>query len=78
MTCTHNGVNSTKKRLGDMNMGRIVAIAGGDLLSTRKLNLHTIQLSNKANPPCPFCWNSKLRCRRIYRSNHQRMDKSGL
>lgn len=30
-------------------MGRIVAIAGGDLLSTRKLNLHTIQLSNKAN-----------------------------
>ena len=31
-----------------MNMGRIVAIAGGDLSSTRKLNLHTIQLSNKA------------------------------
>ena len=37
-----------------MNMGRIVAIAGGDLLSTRKLNLHTIQLSNKANPRVLF------------------------
>lgn len=37
-----------------MNMGRIVAIAGGDLLSTRKLNLHTIQLSNKANPHVLF------------------------
>lgn len=35
-------------------MGRIVAIAGGDLLSTRKLNLHTIQLSNKANPRVLF------------------------
>ena len=35
-------------------MGRIVAIAGGDLSSTRKLNLHTIQLSNKANPHVLF------------------------
>lgn len=35
-------------------MGRIVAIAGGDLSSTRKLNLHTIQLSNKANPRVLF------------------------
>ena len=35
-------------------MGRIVAITGGDLLSTRKLNLHTIQLSNKANPHVLF------------------------
>lgn len=27
-------------------MGRVVAIAGGDLLSTRKLNVHAITLSN--------------------------------
>lgn len=30
-------------------MGRIVAIAGGDLLSTRPINTYTIQLSNKRN-----------------------------
>lgn len=31
-------------------MGRVVAIAGGDLLSTRKLNVHAITLSNKTTP----------------------------
>ncbi len=30
-------------------MGRIVAIAGGDLSSTRELNIHTIKLANKTN-----------------------------
>ena len=35
-------------------MGRIVAIAGGDLLSTRQLNTHTIKLSNKRNPNVLF------------------------
>ncbi len=30
-------------------MGRIVAIAGGNLSSTRKLNIHTIKLTNKTN-----------------------------
>lgn len=30
-------------------MGRIVAIAGGDLLSTRPINTYTIQLRNKRN-----------------------------
>ena len=35
-------------------MGRIVAIAGGDLLSTRQLNIHTIKLSNKRNPNVLF------------------------
>ena len=35
-------------------MGRIVAIAGGDLLSTRQLNMHTIKLSNKRNPKVLF------------------------
>ncbi len=30
-------------------MGRIVAIAGGDLLSTRQLNTYTIKLSDKRN-----------------------------
>ena len=28
-------------------MGRIVAIAGGDLSSTREINIHTIKLTNK-------------------------------
>ena len=58
-------------------MGRIVAIAGGDLLSTRKLNLHTIQLSNKANPRVLFVGTASYDAEG-YRSNHQRMDKSGL
>lgn len=35
-------------------MGRIVAVSGGDLLSTRKLNLHTIKLTNYANPNVLF------------------------
>ena len=35
-------------------MGRIVAIAGGDLLSTRPLNIHAIKLSNKTNPNVLF------------------------
>ena len=35
-------------------MGRIVAIAGGDLSSTRKLNVHTIRLTNKTNPNVLF------------------------
>ena len=35
-------------------MGRIVAIAGGDLTSTEKLNMHTIKLSNKTNPNVLF------------------------
>lgn len=30
-------------------MGRIVAISGGDLLSTRQINIHAIKLSNKRN-----------------------------
>ena len=35
-------------------MGRVVAIAGGDLLSTRKLNEHAITLSNKTTPNVLF------------------------
>ncbi|RZS92041.1 Type 1 glutamine amidotransferase-like domain-containing protein [Cuneatibacter caecimuris] len=35
-------------------MGRIVAIAGGDLLSTRQLNAYTIKLSNKRTPNVLF------------------------
>lgn len=35
-------------------MGRIVAIAGGDLLSTRQLNTYTIKVSNKRNPNVLF------------------------
>lgn len=35
-------------------MGRVVAISGGDLSSTRPLNLHAIQLSGKANPNVLF------------------------
>lgn len=35
-------------------MGRIVAIAGGDLSSTRPLNKHAIQLSGKATPRVLF------------------------
>lgn len=35
-------------------MGRIVAIAGGDLSSTRPLNQHAIQLSGKSNPNVLF------------------------
>lgn len=35
-------------------MGRIVAISGGDLSSTRPLNLHAIKLSGKTNPNVLF------------------------
>ena len=35
-------------------MGRIVAIAGGDLSTTKELNIHTIKLSNKQNPNVLF------------------------
>lgn len=35
-------------------MGRIVAIAGGDLTSTRELNIHTIKLTDKINPNVLF------------------------
>lgn len=35
-------------------MGRIVAIAGGDLSSTRELNKHTITLTKKMNPNVLF------------------------
>lgn len=35
-------------------MGRIVAIAGGNLSSTRELNIHTIKLSDKTNPNVLF------------------------
>ena len=35
-------------------MGRMVAIAGGDLLSTRLLNIHAIKLSKKINPNVLF------------------------
>lgn len=35
-------------------MGRIVAIAGGDLSSTRELNIHSIKLTNKSNPNVLF------------------------
>ena len=35
-------------------MGRVVAIAGGDLSSTRELNMHTIKLANKSNPNVLF------------------------
>ena len=35
-------------------MGRIVAIAGGDLSSTRELNIHTIKLTNKTKPNVLF------------------------
>ena len=30
-------------------MGRVVAIAGGDLKSTRDLNIYTIKMTNKEN-----------------------------
>lgn len=35
-------------------MGRIVAIAGGDLTSTQTLNIHTIKMTNKMNPNVLF------------------------
>ena len=35
-------------------MGRIVAISGGDLSSTRKLNMYAITLTNKSNPNVLF------------------------
>lgn len=35
-------------------MGRIVAIAGGDLSSTRELNIHTVELTNKTKPNVLF------------------------
>ncbi len=35
-------------------MGRVVAIAGGDLQSTRELNLYAIKLTNKDNPNVLF------------------------
>lgn len=35
-------------------MGRVVAIAGGDLSSTRQLNIHAITLSDKSNPNVLF------------------------
>lgn len=35
-------------------MGRIVAIAGGDLSSTREFNIHTIKLTNKTKPNVLF------------------------
>lgn len=35
-------------------MGRVVAIAGGDLLSTKPLNIHAITLSNKTTPNVLF------------------------
>lgn len=35
-------------------MGRIVAIAGGDLTSTRELNRYAIELTNKINPNVLF------------------------
>lgn len=35
-------------------MGRIVAIAGGDLSSTREINIHTIKLTNYVNPNVLF------------------------
>ena len=43
-------------------MGRIVAIAGGDLLSTREINIHTIKLTNVTNPDVLFipCANEML------------------
>ena len=41
-------------------MGRIVAIAGGDLLSTREINIHTIKLTNVTNPNVLFIpWQMK-------------------
>ena len=39
-------------------MGRIVAISGGDLGSTRPLNLHAIKLSGKTNPNILFVGNA--------------------
>lgn len=41
-------------------MGRIVAIAGGDLSSTRELNIHTIKLTNKTNPNVLFIGTASL------------------
>lgn len=35
-------------------MGRVVAIAGGDLKSTRDLNIYTIKMTNKENPNVLF------------------------
>lgn len=35
-------------------MGRIVAIAGGDLSSTREINMHAITLTNKSTPNVLF------------------------
>lgn len=35
-------------------MGRVVAISGGDLLSTKELNKYTIKLTNKINPNVLF------------------------
>lgn len=35
-------------------MGRIVAIAGGDLTSTRQLNMYTIEMTKKENPNVLF------------------------
>ena len=41
-------------------MGRIVAIAGGDLSSTKELNVHTIKLTNKTNPNVLFIGTASL------------------
>lgn len=37
-------------------MGRIVAIASGDLLSTRPLNKYAIKLAKKQNPNVEKVW----------------------
>ena len=42
-------------------MGRIVAIAGGNLLSTREINIYTIKLTNVNNPNVLFIpWTNEM------------------
>lgn len=54
-------------------MGRILAIAGGDLLSTRELNVHTIKLTNRTNPNVLFIGTASYDAEGYHRSNYKRI-----
>lgn len=54
-------------------MGRIVAIASGDLLSTRPLNKYAIKLAKKQNPNVLIYRNGKSGCTRLSGYVYQRI-----
>lgn len=54
-------------------MGRIVAIASGDLLSTRPLNKYAVKLAKKQNPKCTVYRNGKSGRTRISGYIYQRI-----